>query len=144
MLIMPMFGAEQDGLINDLGLAASYTSAQVGPALAELTLTVTTSGTLTLAAGSGDSLTGSPTSVTWLSFGSAADYEVQFTTSGLVNSPTVTNGASTWTAVSANRSIKVEKNNDIAEATVLVEIRRTVNPTRTLSDSTALIVNGSP
>lgn len=136
-------GAEQDLLVNDLGLDANYSATEV-LALTEVTLTVLTDGTWLITVGAGDFLGGSPISGTWLNGGSAADYQVRFTPSGQVNSPTITNCCAAYTAVSANRAFKVEKTNQNASSSVLVEIQRITNPPRTLSETTDMAADGGP
>lgn len=144
-MTLPFFGlrgSNPDTLVNDIGLEAAYDSVQ-SAALAELTLTFSTAGTWAFTVGAGDTLGGTPTSGTWLASGAAAEYEILFTPSNLVNSPTVTNGAATYTAMSANRAFKVEKNNADASAECLVSIRRIVNPPRTLTDTTNMAAKGA-
>ena len=131
------------GLLKDLGLASDYGATDVG-ANAAVTLTIKTDGTWTITGGAGDIVTGSPTTGTWLRAGGvAADYQVKFTPSNQVNSPIITNGAATFTAISANRAITVEKTAATASATVLVELQLIADPGDSQSNSTNLDAEGS-
>ena len=143
--MLPFFGlllSRPNFLPADLGIANSYTSTQAGSA-AEITLTIATNGTWTLTVGAGDALGGTPTSGTWLNSGGvAADHQVRFTESNQVNSPTVTNGASSYAAVTVARTFKVEKTLDNASADCLVEIMP-IGGANTVSDTTNLAANGA-
>ena len=142
--MLPFFGlllGRPNFLPADLGIAANYSSTQAGNAT-EITLTIVTDGTWTLTVGGGDTLGGTPTSGNWLNSGGvAADHQVRFTASNQVNTPTVTNGASSFTAVTANRTFKVEKTLDNASADCLVEIQA-IGGATTVSDTTNLAANG--
>ena len=141
MLTMPtLLSSSGAFLVADLGLGAAYTSTQA-TSLAELTLTIKTDGTWTLTAGTGDTLGGTPTSGTWLIPGGiAAEHSVRFTPSNQVNTPTITNGAASFTAIASNITVKVEKSLDNASADVLVEI---TSANGAVSDTTNLAANGA-
>lgn len=137
-------GGDSDKLVADLGLGAGYSATQAA-SLAELTFTVRTDGTWTMTVGAGDSGPGSPSSGTWLLAGGvAAEYEVRFTNSGDSGTPILTNGAAAFTAMSANRTFKIEKTNSDASTTMTAEIRRIVNPPRTLTDAAGMSALGAP
>lgn len=145
MLMMPLVGmsGKQGFLVSTLTLAANYTSTQAG-ALAEAILTFKTDGTWAYTVGAGDSSGGTPTTGTWLlSGGAAADYEILYTPSGGVNSPTIVNDASSYTAVSANRAFTVSKNSADASSDVLVSIRRITDTSEIVSQSTNLAAEGA-
>ncbi len=132
-------GVESTNLVSDLGLAASYYSSDVSPASAHVALNIKTDGTWSIAVGSGDSLTGSPTSGTWLTAGSASDYEVQFVLASEFGSPpNSTNDAPTYTAITADRSILFEavSGNDVG-ANVTVNLRKIGTTSPVLSDTAA-------
>lgn len=143
MLLMPLLGMGRplNGLVNDLGMDTTYSSTQAGAAV-EITVTIATTGGWTVTVGAGDTLGGTPSSGTWLNAGTAGEHQVRFTASGEINSPTITNGASTFTAVSANRTFKVEKNTADASCNCLIEIQKTIGG-RILTETIALEVNGA-
>lgn len=129
-------------LATNLGIGAAYSGTDPGAA-AGCTFTLKTDGTWEISFGGGDTGSGTPLTGTWLTGGSAADYEVKYTPSNEVGAPSITNGAAAFTAVSANRSITVNKTGADASADVLIEIQKTADTTESVSGSTNLAANGA-
>ena len=110
-------------LIADMGLAGTYTSTDSGATVqqASLTLTVNTDGTWTITRGTGDAGTGTPLSGNWANgaplSGLGNDYEVLFTVNSTDGFATITNGAVSYTSLSAGRAIQV-----LVNATIVNEV----------------------
>lgn len=132
--------------VNDFGMASNYSATETGAATSVI-LTVNRAGTWAITFGSGDTPAGTPTSGSWAAspFSTVGDiFEVKFTPSNQVGSPTITNGASSYTALTANRSIEVSKSGADASADILVEIREVNIAAPLLSESSNFAANGSP
>ena len=143
-MLLSLFAGRQRLLVADLGMAANY-SAIHASALAELTLTVATDGTWTYTVGAGDSLVGSPTTGRWLTgTDGAALHELLFTVSNEVGTPTITNGAATYTAITGSLTIKIEKNGADASADLAVSIREIAAPSEAVTESVGIAANGAP
>lgn len=129
--MLPFFGFILAGvakLVTSLGMAIAYESEDNGTGLAIVSMTFTPHGTWTIEGGGNDTVTGSPTSGVWLdpspSYGSGSGYEIQYVTSALVNSPTINNGASSYSTLDQNRTISVQKSTGTASADVTINLRR--------------------
>lgn len=102
-------------------------------AIATFEISLNTSGTFTITqTAQGDtvsSTSGTPTSGTWLTAGSASNVQVQFvyTPSLTVGTPIVTNGASSYTTISSNRSILIRCTAAVASTQVISEGSLTIN-----------------
>lgn len=150
VLVMPlagMAGCQQPtiALAADFGMGASYSGTQAGSPTS-VVLTVKNDGTWTITFGAGDTPAGSPTSGTWAASTSAGvgnDYQVLYETSGAVNSPTITNNASTYTTVTGDITITVARAAANASANVTVSMRALNCPTNTLSDTANFAANGA-
>ena len=99
-------------LVANLGFDASYLSTDAVNPTAALTITVKRDGTWTVTVGPNDDLNGGTASGTWAanpSFDVGDLAEVQFVTANPVNSPTITNNASSYTAITSDITINVSK-----------------------------------
>lgn len=131
-------------LVFDLGLGAGYTATQ-SAASTSVIWTIKTDGSWEITFGAGDTGGGTPLTGTWLQAGgNASDYEVQFSTANESGSPIITNGASSFTAVSANRSIEVSKSLADASADVTGVIRRIAATSESVTDTSNFAAQGAP
>lgn len=145
-MTLPFFGlplGKNQFLVIPSAIGASYTSTHATSACS-VTLTIKTDGTFAITVGAGDALTGTPTTGSWLnSGGTSSDYQVRFTTSNLVNSPTITNGASTFTTISSNLAITIATPGPaLRAANVLVEIVE-ISGGRIASKTATMTVDGT-
>lgn len=115
-------------LVANLGFDANYRSDDAVNPTAALTITVKRDGTWAITVGPGDVLTtGSPASGTWAAnpgpqVGDQA--EVQFVVANQVNAPTITNDASSYTAITTDRAINISKGGGAtASADITVNVR---------------------
>lgn len=136
-------GAAIRNLVTDLGVGTAYAGIDPGSS-ASCIFTLKTDGTWAVTVGAGDSSTGTPLTGSWLNGGSASDYEVKYTSSNELGTPSITNGAAAYTAVSANLAITVSKTNTDASADVLIEVRKISDTSESVSDSTNLAALGAP
>ena len=99
-------------LVANLGFDASYLSTDAVNPTAALTITVKRDGTWTVTVGPNDDLNGGTASGTWAvnpAFDVGDLAEVQFVTANEVNSPNITNGASSYTALTSDRTIAIDR-----------------------------------
>lgn len=132
-------------LVADLGMDAAYSGTQAG-AQTSVTITVNPDGTWTVTFNAGDTPSGTPTSGFWATgafpdFG--LDYELQYAVSGEVGAPVVTNGASSFTAITAALTIQVAKNAANALADVTLNFRPRGSSSTALTEATQLQANGA-
>jgi hypothetical protein len=121
-----------------LTIGTSYSSTDT--VNAQLFLNFKTNGTWDLTVGGGDILAGSPTSATWLPIGQiASNYEVKFTVTTPPNgNGVVTNGASTFQAITATRSIDILVPGSVADEdfiVVTVDLRKISYPSDAVQDT---------
>lgn len=130
-------------LAYSLTLGAVYEGIQAG-STAGVILTFKTDGTWEITFDPADVGSGTPLTGTWLvSGGTASEYEIRYTPSNQVNTPTIVNDAATYTALSANRLISVKKTSADAEADVLVEVRFALDTTINVSATSNLRARGA-
>ncbi len=132
-------------LVADFGMGANYSATQAGSPTA-VTLTVKRDGTWTVTFGGGDTPAGSPTSGTWTTSSSTAigdEYQVLYTVSNQVNSPTVTNNASDWVLVNGDITLTIAKGAADASADVNARIRPTGCAAAELSETSNFAANGA-
>lgn len=104
--------AEDSVLKSSLDAGSSYAGTDtepLGALSAFCTLTILTDGTWAVTAGSDDDLTGTPTSGYWVLGGAAiagigTTHEVIFTHDGVTGTGSITNGASSYSALSSDRA----------------------------------------
>lgn len=108
-------------LIAALTLAADYDGVHATLSCST-TLTFDKNGSWAMT--STGSLTGTPTTGRWAHV--AGDcWEIQYVTSNLVNTPSISNGASSYSDLgAANRAITITKGSGVASADVTVNVRR--------------------
>lgn len=147
MLLMHLVGLTGAGvnLVNPLTIGASYQvdETTAPPANAQLTITFKRDGTWTITVGTGDTLTGTPSSGNWAAAPSATvgdNATIQYSTANLVNSPVVNNGASSPTTISADRTISVAKNSALASADVTCTV---VWGSETVADTASITADGT-
>jgi hypothetical protein len=125
------------------GVGAFYDSTEVA-ANAGIIFTLKTDRTWEITFDAGDLGSGTPLTGTWLNAGgTAANYEVRYTSSSEVGSPAITNNASSYTAMTANRAFDISKNGANASNVLTIEIRG-IGIGGYVSAATALGVNGAP
>lgn len=131
--------------------SAGYDSADTGSANAQCIVRVHSNGTWDILGGLGDSITGSPTSGFWANVApgqtfNGAFFELQYVTSNLVNSPTITNGASSYTAITPtfiDISIATSSGTLVRSADVTVNIRGLGNTSPILTQTFNCSAQGS-
>lgn len=125
------------------GVGASYSTTHVA-SNAGILFTLKTDRTWEITFDAGDSGSGTPLTGTWLNAGgTASNYEVRYTATNQVGSPVITNPASSYVAMSANRAFEISKNGANASATLTIEIRG-IGIGGYVSAASALDVNGAP
>lgn len=115
-------------LVADLGFDTAYSSTDGVNPTAALIITVKRDGTWTITVGTGDTLSlGSPASGNWCSnrtsdIGDQA--EVQFVVANEVNTPVIVNGASSYTALTSDRTIDISRGaGATATADITINVR---------------------
>lgn len=122
MLYFALLAGKSRTLSVDLGMAAAYTSTQAGSAV-QLMLRFTPAGTWLFTVGAGDTLGGTPTSGTWGDAASAGTTKIRYTVSGIVGGGGISNGASSFTDLTANRDLDFTDLSANTSATVLIELQ---------------------
>lgn len=127
---------------------ATYTATEPTGTDVRVMLAFKTDGTWEVTFDPGDTPTGTPLSATWLpSGGLVADYEVKFTvTVSPASYGVVTNGASSYSALSTNRSIDLYGGGagpDTDTITFTVDLRRINDTTDAVSDSVVFTITTS-
>ena len=136
-----MLGARQQVALVALTIPTTANSNDTGGPQALIALTFKTDGTWEFTDdGPSDVLTASPSSGTWLTDAShSADYEIKYTvTAGPSAAGVVTNDASSYTAMSANRAIQLDLTGSGADTdaiTVTVDVRKIVNTADAIQDT---------
>ena len=146
-MTLPFFGlplAAHGFLVSAVGgVGAAYSSTEVA-ANSGITFTLKTDRTWEITFDAGDLGSGTPLTGTWLNAGgTVTDYEVRYTSSSEVGSPSISNGASSYTAVSANRVFTISKNGANASNVLTIEIRG-IGIGGYVRAAPALDVNGAP
>ncbi len=132
-------------LVADFGMGAAYSGTQAASPTS-VTLTVKRDGTWTITFGAGDTPAGVPTSGTWSTSSTATigdEYQLLYSTANLVNAPTVTNNASTWTQITGDITITVAKASANASGDVTPSLRPVGCPAAPLSDTANFAANGA-
>lgn len=143
MLTMPMLlaGTMPNYLVSDLGIPTSANSNDTSGPQASLFLNFRTDGTWDFTVDpSGDVLTATPSSGTWLvtSGANPANYEIKYTVTAGPTTATVNNDAATFTTLSATRSIEIMLAGtppDTDSITVTVDVREILNTANTVQDT---------
>lgn len=123
------------------GIGTSYNSNDPSGPQAQVKLTFKTDGTWAVTVDpSDDTLTGAPSTGTWLTSAiHAALFEIKYTaTAGPSAAGVVTNDASAFTALSANRSIYLDLSGtapDTDSITVTVDVRQILNTANAIQDT---------
>lgn len=128
------------GRLAALTIGGAYSSEDGAPGTANIILRFLTNGTWDRVGGSGDTVSGTPASATWLPAGAlASDYKVKFTvTAGPSGVGVVTNGASSFQAITTTRLIDLSLSGggaDTDSITVTVDLQRVDDATDTVQDT---------
>jgi hypothetical protein len=133
--------------LQNPGMGTTYSSEETATsptqASAQLTLTCKTDGTWAVTVGSGDSISGTPTSGNWgtpTTTGSGSSYEVKFTPTNQTGPGTVTNEASAYTTVSTDKIFRLTVNSSAGAKTGTLDIQmqvRKLGTTTPVADDTA-------
>lgn len=148
-MTLPFFGltiSKAYPFVGTLGLAAAYSGTQ-SASNTSVIFTAKRDGTWAITFDVGDIPSGAPTSGNWSSNPTSTigdNFEVRYTISNQVNSPTTSNGASSYTAITSNRAVSVNKNGANASADILIEFREIGTVTPVLTASTNFAANGAP
>jgi len=132
------------GLAADVGMDTNYSGTQAGSPTS-VTFTAKNDGTWTVTFGAGDTPAGTPTSGNWAASTSAGigdEYRVTYSTANPVNSPTITNNASTPTIISTDITITVAKATANASADVTV-LFTPIYGSGSLTDTANFAANGA-
>lgn len=127
---------------------AGYDSTDGSVAACSCTVRVQPNGVWSVFGGSGDIVTGSPTAEAWgnpFPTINDLDFQVQYVVSNQVNSPTIVNGASSYTSINGNIDITVSTSSTstVRSADITVNIRRTGTTEPVLTQTFNVSVQGT-
>lgn len=136
-------------LAADLGLDAAYRAVDDGvlPTICAMTFTVKRDGSWTMTVGADDSFTLGTTFSGFWTLDPSADvgdgFEVQYTSANQVNSPTITNNAVGYTAITGDITYLVSKGSGATSSVdMTANFRRAGGSAAEMSDTTNMQVTG--